>query len=55
MSRLSHFDLQMLLKRRDGVFAPFEIAGLSSFSITQAEKWVFDGDDYDLTQKLLAY
>jgi hypothetical protein len=50
----SHFDLTMLLPRKDEVFVPFEFAGLTDVSIEPGNRWVFDVNDQELTQKLLA-
>ena len=50
---LNHFELKMLLKRKDDVFVPFEFAGLTDFSIDAFEKWIFNVNDYELTQKLI--
>ena len=51
---LSHFDLKMLLKQKDDTFIPFELAGLAKFTIEAYAKWVFDVNNYEITQKLIA-
>lgn len=47
------FDLSMLLQRKDGVFVPFMLHGVSNADISQ-EQWVFEITDLETVNKLLA-
>jgi len=47
------FDLKMLLQREDEVFIPFELAGLTEFSISTLGKWEFFVNDPTVTKALL--
>jgi hypothetical protein len=50
---ISHFDITMLLQRKDKVFVPFGFYGLTDFSVQEPQKWVFNVDNRELTRKLL--
>jgi hypothetical protein len=52
---LSHFDLATVIKRKDGVFAPFDFHGLTDFSIEAFDRWIFNVNDYEVTKTLLEF
>lgn len=51
---LTHFDLDMRLQRKDGVYAPFSVYGVVDVDISPG-KWVFSVDDPETVQRLLAF
>jgi len=55
LNNLSHFDIKMLLKRKDDIFVPFEFAGLERFTIESHGSWVFESHNYELTKKLIEF
>lgn len=50
---LTAFDLSMLLQRKDDVFVPFVLHGISNADISP-EQWVFEITDAETVKKLLA-
>jgi hypothetical protein len=52
---ISYFDLKTLVRRKDDIFVSFEFAGLTDFSIDVYDEWIFNVNDYALTQKLIAF
>lgn len=50
---LTAFDLSMLLPRKDDVFVPFVLHGISSADISP-EQWVFEITDSETINELLA-
>jgi len=55
LSGVSYFDLETRIKQKNNAFIPFEFNGLTSFSIDEFDEWVFNVDDYELTQRLLKF
>ena len=53
LNGVAFFDLNMLLKRNDGIFVPFEFRGLTDFDIDQFKDWIFRVDDHEMTRKLI--
>ena len=47
------FELNMLLPRKDNVYVPFRLYGVSVAELTP-EQWVFEITDYETVKKLLA-
>lgn len=50
---ITAFDLSMLLRRKDDVFVPFALHGVSQAEIS-SEQWVFEITDSEVINKLLA-
>lgn len=53
MNGLTAFDLSMLLQRKDDVFVPFILYGVSQAELS-SERWVFEITDAEIINKLLA-
>lgn len=53
LNDLTSFDLSMLLQRKDNVFVPFMLYGISEADIS-SEQWVFEITDSEIISKLLA-
>lgn len=53
LNGLTAFDLSMLLQRKDDVFVPFMLHGISSADIS-LERWVFEITDSKTINELLA-
>lgn len=50
---ITSFELNMLLPRKDGVYVPFKLYGVSVAELTD-EQWVFEVTDTETVKKLLA-
>ncbi len=50
---ITSFDLSMLIPRKDGVYIPFSLYGISSAELA-SERWVFEITDSETVKKLLA-
>ena len=53
LSGLTAFDLSMILPRKDNVFVPFAVYGVSVAELS-SERWVFEITDSETVKKLLA-
>ena len=53
LNGLTAFDLSMLLQRKDDVFVPFVLYGVSHADISP-EQWIFEITDSETVKKLLA-
>lgn len=53
LNGLTAFDLSMLLPRKDDVFIPFTLNGITSADISP-EEWVFEITDVETVKRLLA-
>ncbi|MBQ8765412.1 MAG: hypothetical protein IJZ16_01280 [Clostridia bacterium] len=53
MQGITFFDLYMLLPRKDGVYVPFTLYGVSVAEISP-EQWTFEITDQETVQNLLA-
>lgn len=50
---IESFELKMTIKNHNDVFIPYEFAGLTDFCIESYKEWIFNVNDYELTQKLI--
>lgn len=50
---ITSFELCMSLQRKDGVYVPFQLYGVSVAELTQ-EQWVFEITDIETVKKMLA-
>jgi hypothetical protein len=52
LQETTSFELSMLLPRKDGVYVPFTLYGITSADLSP-EQWVFEVTDYETVKELL--
>ena len=52
LQEITSFELSMLLPRKDRVFVPFTLYGITSAELSP-ERWVFEVTDYETVKELL--